>query len=151
MVNSNQYFNQVTLLLKILPYVFDESCFCLKGGTAISLFIRDLPRLSVDIDLVYTGLENRRIASEQISSALGKIKNGIENGIKYFRVHTKVNREGFVDKLFVQYNNVRITIEPNFILRGTIFPVKRMRLTNAAESTFRLSLLDIPVLSIAEV
>lgn len=47
------YYEQVRLLMRALPYVAEESCFALKGGTAINLFIRNLPRLSVDIDLTY--------------------------------------------------------------------------------------------------
>ncbi len=53
MILALQYVRQVDLLLKILPIVAKESCFAIKGGTAINLFLRDLPRLSVDIDLVY--------------------------------------------------------------------------------------------------
>jgi len=44
---------QVDLLLRSIPFVAKETCFALKGGTAINLFVRDLPRLSVDIDLTY--------------------------------------------------------------------------------------------------
>ena len=47
------YAAQVALLVRILPYVAKEEIFALKGGTAINLFYRDLPRLSVDIDLTY--------------------------------------------------------------------------------------------------
>ena len=50
---------QAALLVRILPYVATETCFALKGGTAINLFVRDLPRLSVDIDLVYLPIEDR--------------------------------------------------------------------------------------------
>jgi hypothetical protein len=42
------YKSQVNLLLKVLPYVANENVFALKGGTAINLFVRDMPRLSVD-------------------------------------------------------------------------------------------------------
>jgi len=45
------YRRQVALLIRILPLISPEDCFALKGGTAINLFIRDMPRLSVDIDL----------------------------------------------------------------------------------------------------
>ena len=45
------YKRQVALLIRVLPLVTEEACFALKGGTAINLFVRDLPRLSVDIDL----------------------------------------------------------------------------------------------------
>lgn len=48
---TDAYQAQVRLLLRILPQVADEPDFALKGGTAINLFIRNLPRLSVDIDL----------------------------------------------------------------------------------------------------
>jgi len=45
--NSNPYFRQVELLLAVMPLVGPETCFALKGGSAINLFVRDLPRLSV--------------------------------------------------------------------------------------------------------
>ncbi len=47
------YYRQVALLMQVLPYVAVEREFALKGGTAINLFIRDFPRLSVDIDLAW--------------------------------------------------------------------------------------------------
>lgn len=53
------YRAQVDLLLQVLPYVAKEKMFALKGGTAINLFIRDMPRLSVDIDLTYLPLDSR--------------------------------------------------------------------------------------------
>ena len=49
--SSNIYYKQVQLLLEVLPYINNEECFALKGGTAINMFVRDMPRLSVDIDL----------------------------------------------------------------------------------------------------
>lgn len=49
---------QVGLLLRAIPAINRESCFALKGGTAINLFVRDLPRLSVDIDLTYLSVLN---------------------------------------------------------------------------------------------
>lgn len=50
---DNPYYRQVRLLVAVLPFVGQERCFALKGGTAINLFVRDMPRLSVDIDLTY--------------------------------------------------------------------------------------------------
>jgi hypothetical protein len=64
------YENQVRLLLAVLPFVAAERCFALKGGTAINLFERDLPRLSVDIDLTYVGFESRDLALTTIKAAL---------------------------------------------------------------------------------
>ena len=42
-----------------LPHIAAEKVFALKGGTAINLFNRDLPRLSVDIDLTYLPIRDR--------------------------------------------------------------------------------------------
>jgi len=48
---SEEYRRQAVLLVRAIPLVAEETCFALKGGTAINLFVRDMPRLSVDIDL----------------------------------------------------------------------------------------------------
>jgi len=53
------YLKQAELLLRIIPFIDRESVFALKGGTAINFFIRDLPRISVDIDLVYLPVDER--------------------------------------------------------------------------------------------
>jgi hypothetical protein len=47
-MSSTPYRDQVSLLLRVLPIVGREAAFALKGGTAINLFVRDLPRLSID-------------------------------------------------------------------------------------------------------
>lgn len=50
MDRNSIYYHQVQLLMQVLPFVAAHNCFALKGGTAINLFVRDFPRLSVDID-----------------------------------------------------------------------------------------------------
>jgi hypothetical protein len=52
-MRETRFFRQADLLVQVLPFVDAEGCFSLKGGTAINFFVRDFPRLSVDIDLVY--------------------------------------------------------------------------------------------------
>jgi predicted nucleotidyltransferase component of viral defense system len=69
---SESYKSQVDLLLAILPLVAEEPCFALKGGTAINLFVRDMPRLSVDIDLTYIRIQSRE-DSLQVFSRDSKI------------------------------------------------------------------------------
>lgn len=64
------YEAQVALLMRILPYVAGEAIFALKGGTAINLFYRDLPRLSVDIDLTYLPIKDRAESLAEINEAL---------------------------------------------------------------------------------
>src|ERR1039458_4434512 len=47
------YLDTARLMTQAAPLVFADDVFALKGGTAINLFIRDMPRLSVDLDLVF--------------------------------------------------------------------------------------------------
>ncbi len=67
------YYKQAELVLKILPYVNSEKVFALKGGTAINFFVRDLPRISVDIDLTYVPINSRETALEDISRSIENI------------------------------------------------------------------------------
>lgn len=47
------YADTVRLLLTVAPEVCANDLFAMKGGTALNLFLHDMPRLSVDIDVVY--------------------------------------------------------------------------------------------------
>lgn len=58
-MKESPFFKQADLLVQVMPFVNAEACFALKGGTAINFFVRDFPRLSVDIDLVYLPVEDR--------------------------------------------------------------------------------------------
>ena len=73
MTFSDLYRRQVDLLVRTLPLVAEETCFALKGGTAINLFYRDLPRLSVDIDLTYLPIAERGESLKGIEEALQRI------------------------------------------------------------------------------
>ena len=77
MQRQNKYFRQVQLLVRMLPIVAEESCFALKGGTALNLFLRDLPRLSVDIDLTYLPIQDRETTLREINNALKRITDRI--------------------------------------------------------------------------
>jgi Nucleotidyl transferase AbiEii toxin, Type IV TA system len=78
MINS-LYFKQAELLLRIIPLIDREAVFALKGGTAINFFTRDIPRISVDIDLVYIPLGERDLSLREISATLVRISHDIEN------------------------------------------------------------------------
>ncbi|MDX9963746.1 nucleotidyl transferase AbiEii/AbiGii toxin family protein [Desulfobacter postgatei] len=80
------YSDQVRLLVNLLPIVEKQTCFALKGGTAINLFVRDMPRLSVDIDLAYLPVEGRDQSLEGIDGALGNIIEEIKKRIPRARV-----------------------------------------------------------------
>ncbi|WP_445177151.1 nucleotidyl transferase AbiEii/AbiGii toxin family protein [Rhizorhapis sp. SPR117] len=83
---TDQYRDQVRLLLDVLPLVMAEPAFALKGGTAINLFEWDLPRLSVDIDLTYLPLQDRAASLQAIGEALARIKVEIERRLPPTRV-----------------------------------------------------------------
>ena len=72
------FFKQAELLLRILPMIYKEDVFALKGGTAINFFIRDLPRLSVDIDLTYLPVNDRDFALNEIRRILLLISEQIK-------------------------------------------------------------------------
>ena len=107
------YKRQVALLLNVLPEVAKEDCFALHGGTAINLFIRDMPRLSVDIDLTYVPIENRPTSLKNIASALLRIRDCLEKLIPDIQMEHK----RAISKLLVTANGVNIKIGVLMILR----------------------------------
>jgi hypothetical protein len=92
MMNQTVYVSQVALLIQCLPAVAKETCFAIKGGTAINLFIRDLPRLSVDIDLVYLPLMDRNQTVVGIETGLINIKKTLEQQNPGLKIHTQINK-----------------------------------------------------------
>jgi len=141
---EDSYKEQVALLVEVLPYVAKEDCFALKGGTAINLFYKNLPRLSVDIDLTYIKFDNRQTAYTNINTALGNI---IEN----------INKAGYLARL--QGNNAEkkiicsnpkatIKIEPNYTIRGYAYEPTILSICKEAEKMF--SYAEIQVVSKAE-
>ena len=114
-----RYDAQVRLLLRCLPEISRHPCFALKGGTAINLFVRDLPRVSVDIDLTYLPLKPRREALQEIHGTLRTLKASIEQRVPGSRVRESRSRH-YVVKLLVSTNDAMVKIEPNLILRGSV-------------------------------
>jgi len=146
---SEKYIEQVDLLLQVLPYVAKEKAFALKGGTAINLFIRDMPRLSVDIDLTYLPLDSREDALKNIEAGLKRIKVDIEKNIPNIKVHTVPLNGGSDVKLNVQGKNAQIKIEVNTITRGNVFPTVLMQVADSVQDDFD-KFAAISVVSLAE-
>ena len=138
------YINAVRLLLAVAPVVFRRSVFALKGGTAINLFLRDMPRLSVDLDLVYIDHRSGREESLQaISAALEDIRDELQ-GLG-FQCELGATAEGSEVKLFVQRDRARIKLEVNHVFRGTVLPVCEVALVSTARDAF-LTDIQVPVL-----
>lgn len=127
-----QYKKQVALLLNVIPEVAKESCFALHGGTAINLFLRNMPRLSVDIDLTYIPVEDRAASFEAINLSLEKIKNTIEAYIPF----SKVIHQKELLKLHISNDEAQIKLEVNQGMRGLIYPIKKRVLCEAAQEQF---------------
>jgi predicted nucleotidyltransferase component of viral defense system len=117
---ADLYRQQAALLIRVLPHVAREPCFALKGGTAINLFYRNMPRLSVDIDLTYLPVEGRPASLAAIDAALRRIADRVRANINQSRV-TETRFEGEVTKLLVRADGVQIKIEVTPVLRGCVF------------------------------
>lgn len=123
---------QVLLLLTVLPEVAKEKCFALHGGTAINLFIRNMPRLSVDVDLTYLPIENRETSLNNIAEALQRIKKGIEKVIPGVRITPRLG----AGKLQISGNGVDIKIEVNLVNRGCLKEPKELPLSEKTQVSF---------------
>ena len=144
---ADNFRRQVDLLLRSIPFVAKETCFALKGGTAINLFYRDLPRLSVDIDLTYVHVLSRTKSLGAIDKAMKRIAARIEKGIKGARV-TQTAAEGTVTKLFIQVARVQIKIEVTPVMRGCAYEPEVRSVTSTVEEVFGFA--EMPVVSFAD-
>lgn len=130
------YGRQVRLLVRILPIIDTEKCFALKGGTAINLFYRDLPRLSVDIDLLYLPMENREEAILNIKSALNRISERIKKAVNGSTVINTTELQNNSLRYIVESDGVKIKIELSPVIRGCVFPPVRMEVRAEVERLF---------------
>lgn len=144
----DRYAAQVQLLVRILPFVADETAFALKGGTAINLFYRDMPRLSVDIDLVYLPIEDRPTSLRNIDAALERIVEQINAklvGAKAERIAGGGQNE---TRLLVRQGQAEVKVETSPVLRGTVHPVAQMPVTKSVQSAFGFA--EMPVVAFAD-
>ena len=131
----NQYYkNIVKLLLDTLPFVFSDGTFVLKGGAAINLFYRNLPRLSVDIDLAYAERKHdRETALENITGRLSKISAELK---KYGMDTDRTRFEADTTKLVVTRGSCRVKLEVNHVFRGILKPPKKITVSPNVEKMF---------------
>lgn len=142
------YLDTARLLTQVAPLVFVDDTFALKGGTAINLFVRDMPRLSVDLDLVFP---DHTLPRDQ---ALARINDAIRQAAE------RLNKRGFQThmpaadagetKLLVRRGRIEVKIEANFVMRGTVQPVGLASLTSSARDVLMADL-EIPVVSLEDV
>jgi len=134
------FFKQAELLLRILPLIHKEEAFALKGGTAINFFVRELPRLSVDIDLTYLPVNERDFALDDISHGLIRISKEIKRRIPGSRIVLKNIRDtNTLRGMVVNQEGATVKIEANLVLRGSVYPPEIKRLSKKAQDLFELS------------
>ena len=149
MAFQDAYRQQVALLIRTIPFVAQEQCFALKGGTAINLFVRDLPRLSVDIDLTYLPVEDRNASLTAIYAAMLRIKDRIERGIPGATVTASRSAdEKIITKLIVRSEGVQVKIEVTPVLRGTVYDPIVTSVVPTVEDSFGFA--EIQVVSVAD-
>lgn len=134
---SDDYARQTELMLSCIPAVAEQESFALKGGSAINFFVRDMPRLSVDIDLTYHRCTDRETSLSEIDHGLKAIADTVRKTIDGAVVTPRVV-QGRVIRLVVSAGGTQIKIEPNLVLRGSVGNTVEMDLCNAARERFGL-------------
>jgi len=136
-MNKDLFYKQADLLLSILPQITRETDFVLHGGTAINFFVRDMPRLSVDIDLTYVRVSSREETMKAISEQLKTISANISGTMPSVHVEKKTEApHGLITKLFITRQNALVKIEPNQVIRGSLFGCEVKDLCKRAEEVF---------------
>ncbi|WP_287831888.1 nucleotidyl transferase AbiEii/AbiGii toxin family protein [Idiomarina sp.] len=146
MNKESPYYKQVSLLIRMLPMVAKERSFALKGGTAINLFVRNFPRLSVDIDLAYLPLEPRNEALANAKAALQRIANLINKEPE----HQAVLQDSRADELriIVTSPDATVKIEVSPVARGTLHKPKKSSVQESVEDEFGYA--EMPVVSLPD-
>lgn len=126
------YKEQVRLLVRLLPVIYQEKKFAVHGGTAINLFIKDLPRYSVDVDLTFIPLIPREESLAEIDKKLDAISQQLQRAVPALNIRPTPN------KLLCKLGRSTVKIEVNGIKRGIIGPILDLPLCNKAQSEFEM-------------
>lgn len=133
---NQTYLDTAKALVAAAPHVFFDDTFALKGGTAINLFFRDMPRLSVDLDLV---LPDHTLpwaaARKRIDSTLAESRKRLQAA--GFQVSAAAGNDGQETRLELTRGNVLDKVEVNFVMRGPVNPVVTLVNADGRDSSER--------------
>ncbi len=129
---SQSYNKQVNLLLSVLPEIAKETTLALHGGTAINLFVREMPRLSVDIDLTYIPFDDRQTSLKNISEALDRCKDRIRKVVST----SNIQQNDGETKMVVSDHGTVVKIEVNNVNRGALSKPVKMNLCAKAQNKY---------------
>ena len=134
-VNKLIYAQKAELLLRLIPIVMEEGVFAIHGGSAINLFLKDLPRYSVDIDLTYMPLADRATSLADINQHLQSICDKAKRAFKGMHIVPKPD----TSKLLCEYHGRQVKIEVNQTKRGVVGgEVLTLPLCDKAQNEFSL-------------
>lgn len=142
---DKNYADTVRLLLAVAPEVFANNIFAMKGGTAINLFVQNMPRLSVDIDVVYHPWQTQR---EEALNAINGELAAIAQRVAPLGMQTRLVRSKDLGdtKLIVENDVSQVKIEVNAVFRGTVLPVESKPLTAKTSDLFGVEF-EAPILA----
>ena len=132
---DTSYIEIVRLMLHIAPHVFRTPDFAMKGGTALNIFLHDMPRMSVDIDVAFTNhTVSRDEALKSIRQELQSLGERLEPlGLKATLVSTGDSEDV---KILVSRDTVSVKVEVNYNFRGTLLRPREARISESARRSF---------------
>lgn len=134
-LNRRIYAQKVELLLRLIPIIMDEGVFAVHGGSAINLFLKNLPRYSVDIDLTYIPLADRATSIADINLHLKSICEKAKRAFKGMHIVPKLD----TCKLLCEYQGRQVKVEVNQTKRGIVGgDVLTLPLSDKAQNEFSL-------------
>lgn len=145
---NQTYLDTARLLTQIAPTVFAGDAFALKGGTAINLFVRDMPRLSVDLDLVFIDHKlDRTTALNRIITAINAAGGQLTK--RGFQIHLPKNNDAGETKVFVRREKFEVKVEVNYVARGTVHPIHSGSLSARAKDVLQADV-ELPLVSLED-
>ena len=139
------YADTVRLLLAVAPTVFANDIFAMKGGTAINLFVLDMPRLSVDIDVVYLPWQ---VPRDEALRAINQELVAITERVASLGAQTRLvrSKDSWDTKLIVENATSQVKVEVNVVFRGTVQPPEQRSLSASAADLFAVEF-SVPILA----
>lgn len=142
------YAETTALMLEIVPDVFAAGDFAMKGGTALNVFVRDLPRLSVDIDVVFLPWQ---LSRADALAAMNRNLDGVAKRLRTRGIETDVSGKPEDTKLFARRGLVEVKVEVNHVFRGSILPhVRRVPSPHVLKQFPHVASVDTPTLAVSE-
>ena len=128
------YLEQSKLVVRLLRTISSEKAFALKGGSAINFFYKDMPRLSVDIDLTYLPIEDWRTSLENIHAVFDRIVNACSRKEKKLRF-----RRSSGHRVTAVAGATEVKIETTPVMRGTVLPHRVLKTTDSVGKKFEFA------------